>query len=162
MQRPEVFLSHASRDRRLVERISAGFDAHGVRYFYSKRHIAGARQWHDELGAALERCNWFVLVLTPSAVKSVWVKRELLFVLQSKRYRDRIAPLLVKDCAMNRLSWTLSSFQHIDFRKSFAEGFEVLVALLRRSASSSSGRSARRKGTSRRSKRGVRTGRDSG
>jgi hypothetical protein len=38
-----------------------------------------AQQWHDEIGAALRRCDWFVLVLSPHTVESIWVKRELLF-----------------------------------------------------------------------------------
>ncbi len=129
MNRPEVFLSHSAKDRKLVERVAGELDNHGIRYFYSKRHIAGARQWHDELGAALHRCNWFVVILSPDSVKSMWVKRELVFALQSPRYENRIVPLLKKKCRASKLSWTLSSFQYIDFTRSFHDGCQELIRL---------------------------------
>jgi TIR domain len=115
----ELFLSHATPDRAFVERLTKRLTAKKVRYFYSKRHIAGARQWHDELGAALNRCTWFVVILSKKSVKSEWVKRELLFALQSPRYQTRILPVLLADCAYESLSWTLPSFQFVDFRSDF-------------------------------------------
>lgn len=130
MPRPDAFLSHASPDRKLIERLAPVLEVAGVKYFYSKRHIRGAQQWHDELGAALERCNWFILLLTPNAVRSVWVKRELLYALQASRYRDRIAPLLFADCKVSKLSWTLPAFQYLDFRNRFQKGCESLLQLL--------------------------------
>lgn len=41
--------------------------AHGVPIWYSDAKIVGARMWHDEICAALRRCDWFVLVLSPDA-----------------------------------------------------------------------------------------------
>ena len=134
MPKHELFLSHAAPNRKFVERLARALDARGLRYFYSKRHIAGARQWHDELGVALARCNWFVLVLSKACVKSIWVKRELLYALESPQYRDPIVPLLFERCAASTLSWTLSSFQHVDFTHGFDAGFEALVAAILRPA----------------------------
>lgn len=91
--------------------------------------MRGAQQWHDEIGQALARCNCFLIVLSPAAVDSEWVKRELVYALQAKRYRGRIAPMLFKTCKIERLSWTLSGFQHIDFRKNFRKGISELLAL---------------------------------
>jgi hypothetical protein len=42
-----------------------------------KANIRGAQQWHDEIGTALKRCDWFLLVLSPQSVRSMWVKHEL-------------------------------------------------------------------------------------
>jgi len=33
-------------------------------------HIVAAKQWHDEIGNALSRCDWFIVVLTPDSVRS--------------------------------------------------------------------------------------------
>ena len=126
-----VFLSHSSQDRRQAERIARFLDANRIELFYSKRHIRGAEQWHDELGVALRRCNRFVLLLTPNAVKSRWVKHELVFALQAPAYRNRIAPLLFRPCKEAKLSWTLPSFQHIDFRRRFDEACRELLTTLR-------------------------------
>jgi hypothetical protein len=86
----------------------------------------GAQQWHDEIGKALKRCNWFVVILSPNSVKSEWVKHELMFALSNKRYKGRIVPLLFKPCKYTKLSWTLSAFQIIDFTKKKADGYRAL------------------------------------
>ena len=62
-------------------------------------------------------------------MSSEWVKRELVYALQSKRYRKHIAPLLLKTCKIDKLSWTLSGFQKVDFRNSFEEGSSELLAM---------------------------------
>ena len=160
MRTGELFLSHATPDRAFVARLTKRLAARKIQYFYSKRHIAGARQWHDELGVALERCSWFVLILSKKSVKSQWVKRELLFALQARRYRERIVPVLLQDCAFAKLSWTLPSFQLVDFRTKFDAGFVALLKALRGSARVGRGTPAGRRGArGRRRRRGRGRGR---
>lgn len=101
---------------------------HDVRVWFSEHNIVGAQQWMDEIGKALERCDWFVVVLTPAAVRSIWVKREVTFALNEKRYHERVVPLLLKNCAAKGLAWPLSTIQTIDAR-SYTPGVEELLAL---------------------------------
>ena len=93
---------------------------HGIPVWYSKTNIMGAQEWHDEIGAALRRCNWFVVILSPNAIKSPWVKNELLFSLNHHRYRQKIVPVLYQKCKYERLSWTLSNFQILNFTEECA------------------------------------------
>lgn len=125
----EVFLSHSSADESFIDAIAEVLRRHGVPVWYSKTNIIGAQQWHDEIGAALNRCDWFVLVLSPNSVDSMWVKRELLFALQQNRFENRIVPLLHQSCDYNQMSWVLSSFQIIDFRQGFEEGCRDLLRI---------------------------------
>jgi hypothetical protein len=118
----QVFLSHSRLDQRFVTRLARNMHRHGVPVWYRRTNILGAQQWHDEIGAALERSDWFCLVLSPNSIKSMWVKRELLFALQQNRFEDRIVPLVYRACDYERLSWVLSSFQRIDFRSGFEDG----------------------------------------
>ncbi len=124
-----VFLSHSDKNRGFVVRLARVLDRHKISYWYSARHIKGAKQWHDEIGRALTECNWFLVVLTPSAVRSQWVKRELLFALDEDRYNKRIIPLLCKPCKYSRLSWTLSGFQLVDFTRTFDMGCRQLLRI---------------------------------
>lgn len=123
----EVFLSHANQDRQFATAVAEELRRHGIPVWYSQTNIIGAQQWHDEIGAALQRCNWFVLVLSPYSVKSAWVKRELLFALDHHRYGKKIVPLLYKSCKYEKLSWTLSHSQIVDFRQSFTDGYRELL-----------------------------------
>lgn len=124
MPQREVFLSHSSRDRKFATELA---EVLRRRVWYSKTHIRGASQWHDAIGRALARCTWFVIILSPGAVDSMWVKNELLFALNQRRYRDRIAPVLYKKCQYEKLSWTLSSFEIVDFTESIEAGYRELL-----------------------------------
>jgi len=112
-----------------VSRVADMLRGHSVPVWYSKTNILGAQQWHDEIGIALGRCDWFMIVLSPRSVESMWVKRELLFALQQKRFENRIAPVLYEACDFERLSWVLPSFQTISFQDSFDEGCRHLLRL---------------------------------
>ena len=129
MRPNEVFLSHASPDQPFASSIAEQLRRHGIPVWYSRSNILGAQQWHDEIGAALQRCDWFLLVLSPHAVASMWVKRELLFALQQDRFENRIIPILLQPCKFDQLSWVLPSFQIIDFEKPLDEGFRDLLKI---------------------------------
>ena len=100
-----------------------------MRIWYSRTNLKGAQQWHNEIGKALKRCDWFLVVLSPGSVRSMWVKRELVYVLQNVRYEDRIIPVLCKPCDPARLSWVLSSFQQVDFTGKVSVGCQALLKI---------------------------------
>lgn len=125
----EVFLSYSSVDREFANRIAELLRRHYVPVWHSPTSIAGGQHWHDEIGDALERCDWFVILLSPDSVKSVWVKRELVFALEEKRYNKRIVPVVFRACNYRQLSWTLSSRQLVDFIEDFDSGYRALLRI---------------------------------
>lgn len=129
MRPSELFLSHASDDHVQAGRLADVLRRHGVPVWFAPSEIRGAQQWHDEIGAALRRCDWFALVLSPGACDSMWVKRELLFALNDPRYRDRIVPLLVRACNHSSLSWTLDAYQRVDLSVDFDAGCRELLRI---------------------------------
>ena len=94
----EVFLSHANQDRAMTQRLAEVLARHGVPVFFSPQNILGAQQWQNEILKALQRCDWFAVLLSPQAISSMWVKREVAFALQDPRYEDRIIPLTYRSC----------------------------------------------------------------
>ena len=125
----ELFISHAASDRKFVDRLTEILRRHRIRFWYSRSHLIGAQQWHDEIGKALSRCDWFLVILSPTAVSSMWVKRELHYALRAKRYNDRIIPVLPRACDRGELSWTLDAIQTIDFRRDFEQGCRALFRI---------------------------------
>lgn len=125
----ELFVSHSSRNRRFVKAFIEILRRHRIRSWYSEHHIIGAKQWHDEIGRALRRCDWFLVVLSPDAVRSTWVKRELMYALQRDAFQERIVPVLIKSCDLDRLSWTLAAVETIDFRGDQLSGFRRLLRI---------------------------------
>ena len=125
----EVFLSHSSRNRTFASKLTRILQNHGVPVWYSETNILGAQQWHDEIGRALERCDWFAVILSPSSVKSLWVKRELYYALEETRFLNRIIPIMYRACEPHKLSWTLHAIQSVDFRKDFESGCKDLLRI---------------------------------
>ena len=70
-----------------------------------------------------------MLLLSPASVASPWVKRELLYALDESRYRERIAPVTIRRCDPDPLSWTLRALQMIDLTTDFEQGCRELLAL---------------------------------
>lgn len=123
----EVFLSHSSLDRAFATEVAGLLHRHGIPIWYSEINIIGAQQWHDEIGAALKRCDWLVVLLSRNSVDSIWVKREVLFALNDRRYAERIVPVLYQPCDYDRVSWTLSLLEIVDFTQGLENGWRQLL-----------------------------------
>jgi len=125
----EVFLSHSDKDRKFVTDLVKVLRQHGIPVWYSRENIVGAQEWIDEIGSALNRCDWFIIILCPNSIKSMWVKRELNYALKQEQLEKKIIPLLFKSCNFTKLSWTLSIFQMVDFTQSFEAGCRELLRI---------------------------------
>src|SRR5438067_11386191 len=99
----EIFLSHSHHDEALARRLAKELRRHRIKVWYSEHYIQGAQQWQDEIGAALDRCDWFIVIVTRSSVESKWVKREVSAVLDDDRYEGRVVPLLAEQCKYGNL-----------------------------------------------------------
>ncbi len=129
LQPREVFLSHSSLDRQFATDLAGEIRRHGIPVWYSQTNILGAQQWQDEIGAALQRCDWFALVLSPQSVGSMWVKRELSYALQQNRFENRIVPIVHQPSRIEDLSWALSIFQMVDFTGLLDDGYRNLLRI---------------------------------
>jgi len=130
VRRPaELFVSYAHEDHAFGARLTKALRRHGVETWFAPVRLLAANQWHDEIGKALRRCDWMIVLLSPAAVRSFWVKQELLYAVGNPRYRNRITPLVWKRCNAARLSWTLPAFQAVSFvRRPFDDAMQELLA----------------------------------
>jgi hypothetical protein len=118
----EVFLSHASADAAFATDIASILRGHGIPVWYSVTNLISGQQWMDEIGAALARCDWFVLIASTQAVESMWVKRELTYALQQQRLENRIVTIRYQSCDLEKLSWVLPSIQYASFEAGLDAG----------------------------------------
>ncbi|MEO6723832.1 MAG: toll/interleukin-1 receptor domain-containing protein [Blastocatellia bacterium] len=125
----EVFLSHSSENHSFAALIAETMRRHAIPVWYAPTNMIGAQEWQDEIGLALKRCDWFAVILSPSAVESMWVKRELQYALLQRRFEKRIVPILYLPCDPESLSWALPSLQSVNFTQSFDEGCATLLRI---------------------------------
>lgn len=111
----QVFVSHSALDREFVEReIVSLLTLHDIRVWYSQQDIQTAAQWHLSILKGLEKCDWFLVVLSPRSVASSWVAAEVHWALEERQ--GRVVPVLVEDCDWQRLHLMLRTIQHVDLR----------------------------------------------
>lgn len=77
---------------------------------------------------ALQRCDWFMVLLSPDAAASMWVKRETALALDDKRFENRIIPLNYRTCDLGFLGW-LRTFHMINFQGDFDQGCRDLLRI---------------------------------
>ncbi|MCH9639111.1 MAG: toll/interleukin-1 receptor domain-containing protein [Betaproteobacteria bacterium] len=123
----EVFLSHSSKNKEITEKVAETLRNHNISVWYSETNIKGAQQWHDEIGRALRRCDWFIILLSGESISSKWVKMELGYALRHSQYDEHILPVVIEDCDYESLSWTLGLFQMADLRNNIEDGYQEIL-----------------------------------
>jgi hypothetical protein len=101
----------------------------GINDWFSPHLILGSEVWVAEFGKALQRCDWFLVVLSPAAVKSMWVEREVNYAVIEKRLRNRIVPVVWRPCEAEALSWVLPQLQRVELGRDFARGCAELLRI---------------------------------
>lgn len=123
----EVFISHSSRNRLVASAFAKTLRNHTVPVWYSNTNIKTAQLWQDEIGKALKRCDWFIVLVSSSAIDSTWVKRELSYALCHSQYDNHIIPVMIEDCDYEKLSWTLSIFQMANLNDNSDEAYRQIL-----------------------------------
>jgi hypothetical protein len=107
-------VSHSTQDRKWVEReIVRLLEDNGIKAWYSKLSIKTASQWEREILRGMESCDWFVLVVSPRAATSEWIKDELNWALYHRP--TRIIPVIMETVNLWEFHIRLPRIQHIDF-----------------------------------------------
>lgn len=111
----KVLLSHNKKEKKFVKELGKNLLANGINVFFDKWDIQGGDSIPGELESAVETCNLFLYVLSPSSVRSKWVEEEYHAFLYRKINETnlRIIPILREDCEAPPF---IAHLKHIDFR----------------------------------------------
>ena len=123
----EIFLSHSTKNNAQASALAETLRRHGIPVWYSATNIRTAQQWQDEIGKALRRCDWFVVMLSKASVESKWVKMEVSYALNHSQYDGHIIPVKIEDCDFEQLSWTLGIFQMVDLNGAREQGYAEIL-----------------------------------
>ena len=93
----KVFLSHSHADTPLATRISDALQEKGLEVWDTDLDLFPGDNWAAEVARALEESEAMVVLLTPHAMNSPHVKREIEYALGAKSYSNRLIPVAVGD-----------------------------------------------------------------
>lgn len=126
----DVFISYSRNDSQFVSRLARNLEAAGLAVFFDQLIDAGA-SWADTLSKAIESARYLLVVLSPEALTSQWMRQEMIVGLQREAQgKTRVIPLMVRPC---KLPWLLSTRTWADFTKDYEAGLQQLLPVLTRS-----------------------------
>ena len=91
----KVFISHSHKDSALAARISRALRKDGLEVWDPDADVFPGDNWAEKAARALEESHAMVLLLTPAAVNSPYVRREIEYALGAKRYSNRLIPVAI-------------------------------------------------------------------
>jgi len=94
----DIFISYASADRRIAERLSAALQEDGWEVFWDRRIEAGA-EWNDEIQRALKDARCVLVLWSAASRGSFWVRGEAADAYERNTY----LPVRVDDTEPPRL-----------------------------------------------------------
>jgi hypothetical protein len=73
----DIFISYSRRDQEFVTRLASDLDAQVAGVWFDQSAIQLGEKWHDEIMEGIRDCKAFILVLSPDAVESKYVREEV-------------------------------------------------------------------------------------
>ena len=126
-QSADVFLSYSREDKARVLDLAGKLRAAGVNIWIDQSSIDGAALWGESIVRALEGAKVLLLMVTPSAVGSHNVAKEVMLTSERKGH---ILPVHLEPTTIPLgLKYPLAGIQHIEFYNGDPD--ENLLAILR-------------------------------
>jgi TIR domain len=131
--------SHTSKDKPFVDRLVSDLAAHGIPVWYDKLDLRLGDSIPGKINSGLSGAQYSLIVLSPAAVKSSWVREELNAALmrQVASAGTFLLPVLVEDCDVPPL---LAHRRFADFRTDYRAGLAELLELFGRALGRPKGR----------------------
>ncbi len=112
---PTIFLSYNRLDREVAERFADLLKEAGYRIANPADSIEPGQNWLLVVGQALERSDAVVLFLSSAALRSDATTHELEYLLSTKKFKDRVVPVLVSEDVP--VPWIVRRLPFVSIRK---------------------------------------------
>jgi hypothetical protein len=124
-----IFFSYAASDRDFAKDIASRLAEEGYEVSHPDQELSPGDNWSLKIGEALRDSKAMVVLLTPEAVRSDWVRREIEYALGSKNYKGRLIPVVIRPT--QDIPWILRKFPMIQASKNPVETSKRIVEALR-------------------------------
>ncbi len=104
-----VFLSYAKRDDKLAQALRTELEKGGFEVWDAAAKLTPGDNWALEQGKALEDAEAMVVLLSPAALASDHVQREIDYALGEPRFKGRLIPVVVRP--VKEIPWILETLQ---------------------------------------------------
>ena len=130
-----VFLSYATPDRAYAQRLASRLTKEGYQVWDAGSELHPGDNWSLKIGEALQRSKAMVVLVSPEAVKSEWLRREVEYALGSANYAGRLIPIVVRPT--KEIPWILRKLKLLSATRNLARDSKRVADLLRRTEAAS-------------------------
>lgn len=136
----KIFISYSRRDLAFVKKLHHALKTHGLKAWFDQTDIPPGNQWRETIVRAINTCKIFLLVLSPAAVKSKHVQKELDL---AEIHHKLIVPVVWEHTPIPPgMKYQLVGIQYFDFdRNDSPEKFSQLAQALHTVLNSPRGKS---------------------
>jgi hypothetical protein len=90
-----VFISHSSKDTPIARQLARRLSEAGLRVWIPEDEILPGDNWAKKVGQALEESDLMVVLVTPHAFESEWLKEDIQYALTAEQYQGRLIPVFL-------------------------------------------------------------------
>ena len=90
-----VFISHSSKDTSVARQLARRLSEAGLKVWLPEDEILPGDNWAKNVGQALEESEFMVVLVTPHAFESEWLKEEIQYALTAEQYNGRLIPVFL-------------------------------------------------------------------
>lgn len=90
-----VFISHSSKDTPVARQLARRLSDAGLKVWSPEDEILPGDNWAKKVGQALEESDLMVVLVTPHAFESEWLKEETQYALTAEQYKGRLIPVFL-------------------------------------------------------------------
>ena len=108
----QVFLSYARSDEAFAKSLSAELSKHGISVWLDEEQILPGENLHQRIAEALAKSNAMVVLISPEAMNSQFVRSEIEYALGNPKYEGRLFPVEVRPT--KQAPWILDKLQRFN------------------------------------------------
>ena len=128
----KVFISHSHEDNALAQRVAHALREAGLDV-WDDQNILPGDNWAGKIAEALDESRAMVILLTPHALASEAVRREIEYALGKESYSKRVIPVVVGAVSDESFPWILRRLHMIRLAEPAQEeeGIQRIAEVLR-------------------------------
>lgn len=120
----QVFISYSRKDTAFVRHLAADLEKAGYSVWWDISDLRGGDDWVRLIPEAIERSEFFIVVLTPNSTASEWVRKEYT---QALSLHKKVIPIMLERTAV---PFALNTINFLDFTSEPAYPENVKALLL--------------------------------
>lgn len=127
---PRVFISHSSKDKDFVRKLTSDLKAHNLAVWFDEQELGVGDSIVQGVSEGLKNTDYFILVISQNSLQSKWVQQEFNSAMMSELSGKGVVvlPIRIDDASVPPL---LTDRIYADFRTNYDKGLEALLRVFK-------------------------------